>query len=108
MCVLSTLLTTTARLADKVCTACCHHHILTCISFATTTIARVQADLVYLMLSDLAASSSVYDGEDGVLAALKDGKSLIDCATLTPERMVRLLCICNVLRSILLSIVMHW
>jgi 3-hydroxyisobutyrate dehydrogenase-like beta-hydroxyacid dehydrogenase len=49
----------------------------------------VQADLVYLMLSDLAASSSVYDGEDGVLAALKEGKSLIDCATLTPERMVR-------------------
>jgi 3-hydroxyisobutyrate dehydrogenase-like beta-hydroxyacid dehydrogenase len=41
------------------------------------------------MLSDLAASSSVYDGEDGVLAALKEGKSLIDCATLTPERMVR-------------------
>lgn len=30
----------------------------------------------------------MYEGEDGVLAGVSEGKSLVDCATLTPEHMV--------------------
>lgn len=41
----------------------------------------------YCMLSTLEASHAVFDGPDGVLAAVGPGKSIIDCATLTPERM---------------------
>ena len=32
---------------------------------------------------------TVYEGEDGVLAGVSSGKCLVDCATLTPEHMVR-------------------
>eukprot|EP00611_Tribonema_gayanum_P022772 TRINITY_DN4646_c1_g1_i3.p1 TRINITY_DN4646_c1_g1~~TRINITY_DN4646_c1_g1_i3.p1 ORF type:complete len:238 (-),score=54.40 TRINITY_DN4646_c1_g1_i3:318-998(-) len=49
-----------------------------------------KADITYLMLSDLAASASVYSGETGVLAGVSAGKALVDCATLTAERMMEL------------------
>ncbi|CAM9733003.1 unnamed protein product [Discosporangium mesarthrocarpum] len=45
-------------------------------------------DLTYLMLSDLEASRSVYEGDTGVLAGVSAGKCLVDCATLTPEHMM--------------------
>lgn len=32
---------------------------------------------------------TVYEAEDGVLAGVSAGKCLVDCATLTPEHMVR-------------------
>ncbi|CAM9458292.1 unnamed protein product [Phaeothamnion confervicola] len=48
-------------------------------------------DVTYLMLSDLEASNAVYnDAQGGVLSALKAGKCLVDCATLTPEHMAKL------------------
>lgn len=31
----------------------------------------------------------MYEAEDGVLAGVSAGKCLVDCATLTPEHMVR-------------------
>jgi 3-hydroxyisobutyrate dehydrogenase-like beta-hydroxyacid dehydrogenase len=41
------------------------------------------------MLSTLEASEAVLSGEDGVLAGVSPKSSIVDCATLTPERMVR-------------------
>jgi len=57
---------------------------------AKVTVAASASDVVaqcavtYSMLSDLRASEAVFPA---VLAASAPGKSLIDCATLTPERM---------------------
>jgi 3-hydroxyisobutyrate dehydrogenase-like beta-hydroxyacid dehydrogenase len=45
------------------------------------------ATCTYCMLSTLEASKAVFEGEHGVLAGVSPGKSIIDCATLTPERM---------------------
>lgn len=45
-------------------------------------------DVTYLMLSTPAAAQAVYNGEDGVLAAVSQGKTIVDCATLTPEDMI--------------------
>eukprot|EP01041_Mallomonas_annulata_P009767 gene9767-20309_t len=42
----------------------------------------------FSMLSTLEASIATYDGEDGVVAGVSEGKVIIDCATLTPERMI--------------------
>lgn len=39
-------------------------------------------------MSNLASLRSVYEGADGVLAGVSNGKCLVDCATLTPEHMV--------------------
>lgn len=41
----------------------------------------------YSMLSTLDASKALFDGDDGAIAGVSNGKILIDCATLTPERM---------------------
>ena len=41
------------------------------------------------MLSTLEASEAVFAGPSGVLAGVKSGTAIVDCATLTPERMVR-------------------
>lgn len=41
------------------------------------------------MLSTLEASEAVFSGSDGVLAGVGPSTSIVDCATLTPERMVR-------------------
>lgn len=42
------------------------------------------------MLSTLEASEAVFAGADGVLAGVKPGTAVVDCATLTPERMVEM------------------
>mmetsp|Transcript_16995 Transcript_16995/g.52291 ORF Transcript_16995/g.52291 Transcript_16995/m.52291 type:complete len:290 (-) Transcript_16995:35-904(-) len=57
------------------------------------TVAASAGDVVascavtYSMLSTLEASAAVFPG---VLASVKPGKSIIDCATLTPERMAEM------------------
>ena len=57
------------------------------------TVAATAADVIngcsvtYSMLSTLEASEAVFGG---VLAAMGAGKSLVDCATLTPERMAEM------------------
>ncbi|KAG8466382.1 hypothetical protein KFE25_002138 [Diacronema lutheri] len=48
------------------------------------------APLTYCMLSTLEASTAVFDAPDGVLAAVGPGKCVVDCATLTPERMAEM------------------
>lgn len=59
-----------------------------------TVIASTPAEVVkatsvtYCMLSTLEASQAVFEGEEGVMAGVGPGKSIVDCATLTPERMV--------------------
>lgn len=42
---------------------------------------------IFCMLSTLEASRAVFDGAEGVIAAVGPGKSIVDCATLTPEHM---------------------
>ncbi|CAM9195037.1 unnamed protein product [Discosporangium mesarthrocarpum] len=61
-----------------------------CTAVATPKAVLESCGLIYLMLSDLAASRSVYEGDEGVLAGVTPGKCLIDCATLTPEHMTDL------------------
>ena len=61
-----------------------------CSAMATPKAVVETCDLTYLMLSDLEASTTVYEGEDGVLAGVSSGKCLVDCATLTPEHMISL------------------
>ncbi|CAN0127073.1 unnamed protein product, partial [Laminaria digitata] len=47
-----------------------------------------KCDIVYSMLSTPEAAADVFfDPEDGVLAGLSEGKSLVDCATLQVEDM---------------------
>lgn len=41
------------------------------------------------MLSTIEASEAVFKGADGVLAGVNASSAIVDCATLTPERMVR-------------------
>lgn len=48
-----------------------------------------QCSVTYTMLSTLEASAAVYDAPDvGVLAGVSAGKLIVDCATLSPERMI--------------------
>ena len=47
-------------------------------------------DLVYCMLSTPDAVKAVYEMEGGVLAGVRAGTKLVDCATLAAEDMVRL------------------
>lgn len=46
--------------------------------------------ITYSMLSTPEASKAVFDAEDGVLAGVGDGKSIVDCATLAEADMVRM------------------
>lgn len=46
------------------------------------------AQVTFSMLSTIEASEAVFAGADGVLAGVKAGTAIVDCATLTPERMV--------------------
>lgn len=46
------------------------------------------AQVTFSMLSTLEASEAVFAGADGVLAGVEAGTAIVDCATLTPERMV--------------------
>lgn len=48
-----------------------------------------QSDITYSMLSDMNASMSVFDDPiDGIIAGVSAGKVIVDCATLSPERMM--------------------
>merc|ERR1711871_815009 len=58
------------------------------VSVATTASDVVKAcDVTFCMLSTLEASRAVFDSETGGYAGVTTGKVIIDCATLTPERM---------------------
>lgn len=48
------------------------------------------ANLIYAMLSTPEAAKSVYEMEHGILAGVRSGTKIVDCATLAPEDMVRL------------------
>lgn len=58
------------------------------------TIASTAADVVkscpvtYCMLSTEEASVAVFDAPDGVIAGVSEGKIIVDCATLSAERMI--------------------
>lgn len=47
-------------------------------------------DITYCMLSTPEASRAVFEGDDGVLAGVSEGKSIVDCATLAEEDMIRM------------------
>jgi 3-hydroxyisobutyrate dehydrogenase-like beta-hydroxyacid dehydrogenase len=48
-----------------------------------------QSDITYCMLSTEEASAAVFDLEgDGVIAGVSEGKVIVDCATLSRERMI--------------------
>ncbi len=46
-----------------------------------------QSTFTYSMLSTVESSVDVFDSVDGVIAGVSEGKTIIDCATLSPERM---------------------
>mmetsp|Transcript_11689 Transcript_11689/g.21262 ORF Transcript_11689/g.21262 Transcript_11689/m.21262 type:complete len:308 (+) Transcript_11689:217-1140(+) len=46
--------------------------------------------VTYSILSTPEASRAVFEGEDGVLAGVSDGKSIVDCATLAESDMKRM------------------
>lgn len=47
--------------------------------------------ITYSMLSTIEASEAVFDKEgDGVIAGVTEGKIIVDCATLSPERMEKI------------------
>jgi len=48
------------------------------------------AQVTFTMLSTLEASAAVFEGPDGVLAGVGPTTSIVDCATLTPERMAEM------------------
>lgn len=47
-------------------------------------------DIIYSMLSTPEASRAVFLGDDGVLAGVSEGKSIVDCATLAEEDIQRM------------------
>jgi 3-hydroxyisobutyrate dehydrogenase-like beta-hydroxyacid dehydrogenase len=48
-----------------------------------------QCGVTYSMLSTIEASESVFDKpDDGAIAGVSEGKTIVDCATLSPERMI--------------------
>jgi len=49
-----------------------------------------ESGVTYSMLSTPEASKIVFEGDDGVLAGVGDGKSIVDCATLAEADMVRM------------------
>eukprot|EP00600_Ochromonadales_sp_CCMP1393_P005745 CAMPEP_0174953870 /NCGR_PEP_ID=MMETSP0004_2-20121128/103_1 /TAXON_ID=420556 /ORGANISM="Ochromonas sp., Strain CCMP1393" /LENGTH=297 /DNA_ID=CAMNT_0016201609 /DNA_START=27 /DNA_END=920 /DNA_ORIENTATION=+ len=60
------------------------------ISIATSAADVVkQCDVTYTMLSTMDASKAVFDAPDvGVISGVSAGKIIVDCATLSPERMI--------------------
>lgn len=62
------------------------------IEVATTAAEVVQScPITYSMLSTIAASEAVFDKEgDGLIAGVSEGKIIVDCATLSPERMLKI------------------
>lgn len=49
-----------------------------------------EAGVTYSILSTPEASKIVFEGDDGVLAGIGEGKSIVDCATLAEADMVRM------------------
>ncbi len=49
-----------------------------------------ESSISYCMLSTPEASKAVFEADDGVLAGVSEGKSVVDCATLAEEDMVRM------------------
>lgn len=48
-----------------------------------------ECDVTFCMLSTMEASQAVFDDtKDGVIVGVSEGKLIVDCATLTPERML--------------------
>ena len=48
-----------------------------------------ECDVTFCMLSTMEASQAVFDdAKDGVIVGVSKGKLIVDCATLTPERML--------------------
>lgn len=47
-------------------------------------------DITYSMLSTPEASKAVFDADDGILAGISSGKSIVDCATLAEADMKRM------------------
>ena len=64
------------------------------IEIADTAAEVVQnCPVTFSMLSTLAASEAVFDKDgDGLIAGVSEGKVVIDCATLSPERMSKISC----------------
>lgn len=62
------------------------------IEVAATAAEVVQTcPITYSMLSTIAASEAVFDKEgDGLIAGVTEGKIVVDCATLSPERMSKI------------------
>lgn len=62
------------------------------IEIASTAAEVVQkSDITYSMLSTPEASEAVFDkAEDGLLCGVTPGKTVVDCATLSPERMIHI------------------
>lgn len=49
-----------------------------------------RSSTTYCMLSTPEASKAVFEAEDGVLAGVSEGKSIVDCATLAEADMARM------------------
>lgn len=49
-----------------------------------------ESDIVFCMLSTPEAAESVYFADDGILAGVTEGKSIVDCATLSVSSMTKL------------------
>lgn len=49
-----------------------------------------KSPITYCMLSTPVASQAVFEGEDGVLAGVSEGKSIVDCATLAEADTARM------------------
>lgn len=49
-----------------------------------------ESSISYCMLSTPEASKAVFEADDGVLAGVSEGKSIVDCATLAEADMVRM------------------
>lgn len=59
------------------------------ITIASTPAEVIQlCETTYCMLSTLEASQAVFDCKNGVIDGVTPGKIIVDCATLSPERMI--------------------
>eukprot|EP01038_Epipyxis_sp_PR26KG_P014445 gene14445-19384_t len=47
-----------------------------------------KCEVTYSILSTLEASQSVFEGTNGIYSGISPGKIVVDCATLSPERMI--------------------
>jgi 3-hydroxyisobutyrate dehydrogenase-like beta-hydroxyacid dehydrogenase len=56
---------------------------------ATASDVIKQCQITFCMLSTLEASEAVFDAEEGgIISSISEGKIIVDCATLSPERMI--------------------